>query len=63
MQFQKGDRVAQLILENATLEDIQVTDTLDPTKRGEEGFGSTGMTPELAEIYDITLGHTANASL
>ena len=46
-----------------TLEDVQVTDTLDPTKRGEEGFGSTRMTPELAEIFEITLGHTANAVL
>jgi len=62
-QFQKGDRIAQLILENATLEDVQVTDTLDPTERGEDGFGSTGMTPELAEIFEITLGHTANATL
>ena len=61
--FQKGDRIAQLILENAALDKVQVTDTLDPTERGEDGFGSFGMTPKLAKIFEISLGHAANSTL
>jgi len=62
-QVKPGDRIAQLILENATLQDVQVTDTLDETTRGEGGFGSMGMSQELAEIFEISLGHSANLKI
>lgn len=38
----RGDRVAQLILENITIAHVLETDTLDDTVRGDNGFGSTG---------------------
>lgn len=38
----KGDRIAQLILEKIYTPEIQVLDSLDVTDRGEGGFGSTG---------------------
>jgi dUTP pyrophosphatase len=43
-QVKKGDRIAQLILEKYdNTSDIKVVDKLDETKRGECGFGSTGL--------------------
>jgi len=38
----KGDRIAQLILERILTPDISVVDNLEQTDRGEGGFGSTG---------------------
>ena len=58
-----GDWITQLILENATMQDVQVTETLDETTHGESSFGSTGMNQELAEIYKIALRHTANTTI
>lgn len=37
----KGDRIAQLILEKCLYVDIQVINELEETKRGENGFGSS----------------------
>ena len=59
----QGDRIAQLILENATLEDVQLTDQLTPTIRNNDGFGSTDMHDDLVDIYAITLGHTAKKDI
>src|SRR5258708_7257340 len=58
-----GERVAQLILENATSNDIIVTELLNNTMRMHQGFGSTGMSDELAEIYEISLGHSVSTNL
>ena len=58
-----GDQIAQLILENATLQDVQVTDMLDETTQGEASFSSTGMNQELAKIFEISLGHMANIKI
>ena len=38
----KGDRCAQLILERCLMTNCEVVDELEPTARGEKGFGSTG---------------------
>ena len=38
-----GDRVAQLICEKIVYADVLVLDSLDETKRGDGGFGSTGV--------------------
>ena len=38
----KGDRIAQLILERIYIPDLQELKSLDDTERGEGGFGSTG---------------------
>ena len=62
-EVKPGDWITQLILENATLQDIQVTDTMDETIHGEGSFSSTGMNQELAEIFEISLGHTANTTI
>ena len=38
-----GDRIAQLIIERIATVDIIKVDTLDPTSRGDRGFGSIGL--------------------
>ena len=37
----RGDRIAQIIPEKADLPSIRVVESLQPTKRGSDGFGST----------------------
>jgi dUTP pyrophosphatase len=39
---EKGNRIAQLILERCSDADVQVIDTLSEAERGASGFGSTG---------------------
>lgn len=39
----KGDRVAQLVLEMCRTPPVHVVDELEQTKRGDQGFGSTGV--------------------
>ena len=38
-----GDRIAQLIVEKITITEIEEVTELSPTKRGDGGFGSTGI--------------------
>ena len=42
INFKKGDRIAQLILERCEVPDVVEVDHLASTQRGEGGFGSTG---------------------
>lgn len=42
VEFKKGDRVAQLILERCEVPDVVEVDILVATSRGDNGFGSTG---------------------
>ena len=42
VEFKKGDRIAQLILERCEVPDVLEVDILVSTSRGESGFGSTG---------------------
>lgn len=37
-----GERIAQLVVTPVVIPDIEITDELDETKRGDGGFGSTG---------------------
>jgi len=37
-----GDRIAQLVIAKYERLDVVIVETLDPTERGENGFGSTG---------------------
>jgi dUTP pyrophosphatase len=62
-QVNKGDCIAQLILEEAQIHDIQPVVELDNMERGIDGFGSTRMSTELAEIYAITLGHAVSSKI
>jgi dUTP pyrophosphatase len=39
----KGDRIAQLILERVCMVDVIEVNKLDDTKRGSNGYGSTGV--------------------
>ena len=39
----KGDRIAQLILEKASVLPMEIVEELDETERGLGGFGSTGV--------------------
>jgi hypothetical protein len=39
----KGDRIAQLVLECIVTPDVEVVEDLDDTSRGAGGFGSTGV--------------------
>lgn len=41
-EVKQGDRVAQLICERITYPVVEEVDSLTDTKRGENGFGSTG---------------------
>jgi dUTP pyrophosphatase len=41
VRIAKGDKIAQLILENVTTTKVEVVATLDETERGSGGFGST----------------------
>jgi dUTP pyrophosphatase len=40
--IQKGDKVAQIIIEKISLLDVQEVDDLEESERGDKGFGSTG---------------------
>ena len=40
--MKKGDRIAQMILEQIVTPDIVEVDELSDTQRGADGFGSTG---------------------
>ena len=40
--IEKGDRIAQLIVQPYLSVDLKVVDELGSTKRGDGGFGSTG---------------------
>jgi dUTP pyrophosphatase len=41
-EYQRGDRIAQLVFVVTAGCDVTLVDSLDPTERGEAGFGSTG---------------------
>ena len=41
-EIKRGDRIAQLIVEQIEMPEIKVVDELLVTQRGEGGFGSTG---------------------
>jgi dUTP pyrophosphatase len=40
--IQRGDKVAQIIIEKIALLDVQEVEDLEDTERGSNGFGSTG---------------------
>lgn len=40
--IEKGDKIAQLIVQPCEYVDVNVVDVLDETDRGDSGFGSTG---------------------
>lgn len=41
-EFKKGDRIAQIVIEPVVTPDLVQVDSLDDSKRGDGGFGSTG---------------------
>ena len=38
----RGDRIAQLVVAPVTHVEVECIETLEPTQRGQGGFGSTG---------------------
>jgi dUTP pyrophosphatase len=42
LQISRGDRIAQLVIQQIAQADFTVVDTLDDSDRGSGGFGSTG---------------------
>lgn len=42
IRIQRGERIAQLVIQEVPVVTIDVVDELDATERGERGFGSTG---------------------
>ena len=42
-EIQNGDRIAQLVFTKHESVDLEVTDSLEKSVRGESGFGSTGI--------------------
>jgi dUTP pyrophosphatase len=47
--FRPGDRIAQLLLQRVGRAEVVEVDELDPTTRGDGGFGSTGLATGVAE--------------
>ena len=49
-----GDRIAQLIISPIQRVELEEVEELDSTERGEDGFGSTGLTvePDLVDLYE-----------
>lgn len=45
VHFQRGDRIAQLVIQRFSHAHLQPVDSLDTTERGTQGFGSTGTHP------------------
>jgi dUTP pyrophosphatase len=43
VEIRRGDKVAQLVIQRVVRVDLDEVDELDPTVRGEGGFGSTGV--------------------
>lgn len=41
-EIRRGDRIAQLVVAPVSQVDFELTESLDETERGENGFGSTG---------------------
>jgi len=53
-EVKKGDRVAQLILEQILTPDVVECEDLDATERGAGGFGSTGVAKADAPAADAS---------
>ena len=53
-EVKKGDRVAQLILEQILTPEVVECDDLDDTARGAGGFGSTGVAKDAAPSADAS---------
>jgi dUTP pyrophosphatase len=43
VEFEKGDRIAQLVMARVERIEWELTESLTGTKRGHHGFGSTGV--------------------
>jgi dUTP pyrophosphatase len=41
--IQRGDRIAQLVIQKIFFPNFELVETLDKTKRGEGGFGHSGI--------------------
>lgn len=41
--IERGDRIAQLVIAQVTMADLELADSLEETTRGAGGFGSTGV--------------------
>jgi dUTP pyrophosphatase len=50
--IKQGDRIAQLILERIMTPAVEEVESLDVTLRGEGGFGSTGVSENIAPISE-----------
>ena len=51
----QGDRIAQLILEEVRIVDVEEVEDLEDTERGAGGFGSTGVAAKKQRIVSPTL--------
>src|SRR5262249_19819370 len=61
-KVQKGERIAQLILEQALSPRIITVPDLDNTLRGESGFGSTG-TSDIIKVEITSISAVADSTL
>lgn len=55
-----GMRIAQLVIAPVTQADFSWSLDLAPTRRGERGFGSTGMTTTVHQVGPLTAGRPAD---
>ena len=42
MELSRGDRIAQLVIQQVAHAVVEEVDALDAAERGDQGFGSTG---------------------
>ena len=60
-KIERGDRIAQLILEKISMVDVKIVEELSETSRGEGGFGSTGIVAKKAKTSDGSAMETTEA--
>lgn len=61
--IQRGDRVAQLVLERISMADAVEVDELAGSERGADGFGSTGINAAGLQLPSVTDGDQENKKI
>lgn len=62
-EIKQGDRIAQLVLEEIKMVDVQEVEDLDATERGAGGFGSTGIEAKKQRTVSPTEAPAADAPM
>lgn len=55
VKIKKGDRIAQLVVYELLQPRVEFTEEIEESARGDKGFGSSDLSPDMQEIKDQTL--------